>query len=99
MTDILFTSATDTLFELLGDKKYLGAKPGIIASLHTWDKTLLLHPHLHCLTTGGGLTDSKEWSSIKGGNLLPFRAVRKLFRGKILARIRKALRGRQTDPS
>ncbi|MDY6857135.1 MAG: transposase [Thermodesulfobacteriota bacterium] len=52
-----------------------------------------MHPHLHCLTTGGGLTDSKEWSSIKDGYLLPFRAVRKLFQGKILARIRKAAAG------
>ena len=99
MTDILFTSAADTLFELLGDNKYLGAKPGIIASLHTWDKTLLLHPHLHCLVTGGGLTDSREWSTVTGGYLLPFRVVRKLFRGKILARIRKALRaGKLTLP-
>ena len=44
----------DTLLELLGDEAYLGAKPGIIATLHTWTQTLLLHPHVHCLVTGGG---------------------------------------------
>ena len=33
MTDILFSCARDTLFELLEDKRYLGARPGIIATL------------------------------------------------------------------
>ena len=89
MTRILFKSARDTLFELLGDKKYLGAEPGIIASLHTWSKTLLLHPHLHCLVTGGGLI-AKEWVSAKKKYLLPFRVVRNKFRGKFLDGIRKA---------
>ena len=54
MTQLLFASVHDTLVELLGDAKYLGARPGIIATLHTWTQTLLLHPHVHCLVTGGG---------------------------------------------
>lgn len=99
MTEILFLSARDTLFELLGDKKYLGAQPGIIATLHTWSKTLLLHPHIHCLVTGGGLTEGKEWIRVKGGFLLPFRVVRKVFRRKVLNSIDKALRsGKLTLP-
>ena len=92
MTGILFSSVRDTLFELLGDKQYLGAQPGIIASLHTWSKTLSLHPHIHCLVTGGGLTTAKQWLSVQGTFLLSFRVVRKLFRGKVLAGTRKALR-------
>jgi hypothetical protein len=63
MMQILFKSATDTLFELLEDHKYLGARPGIIASVHTWSKTLLLHPHLHCLVSGGGLLGTK-WGTV-----------------------------------
>ena len=43
MTQMLFICSRNTLFELLGDEKYMGAKPGIIASLHTWTKTLLTH--------------------------------------------------------
>ena len=39
---------------LLGDPKYLGAQPGIIAALHTWSQTLVLHLHVHCLVTGVG---------------------------------------------
>jgi len=55
MTQLLFASMHATLFELLRDAKYLGAQPGMIATLHTWSQTLLLHPHIHTLVTGGGL--------------------------------------------
>ena len=56
MTTLLFQAVRDTLGTLLADPKYLGAQPGILAALHTWSQTLVLHPHLHCLVTGGGLT-------------------------------------------
>ena len=56
MTTLLFQAVRDTLCTLLADPKYLGAQPGIIAALHTWSQTLVLHPHVHCLVTGGGLT-------------------------------------------
>ena len=51
----LFQAAWATLSERLGDSKYLGATPGMLAALHPWGQTLVLHPHLHCLVTGGGL--------------------------------------------
>jgi hypothetical protein len=25
--------------------------------LHTWTQRLIFHPHVHCLVTGGGLSD------------------------------------------
>ena len=90
MANILFKCARDTLFELMSDRKYLEAKPGIMASLHTWTKTLLLHPHIHCLVTGGGICDGK-WKSCKNDFLLPFRVVRDLFRGKMRHAVLTAL--------
>ncbi len=90
MGNLLFKAATDTLFELLGDRKYLGAKVGIIASLHTWSKKLSLHPHLHCLITAGGFAHG-EWVSSSKKFLLPFRMVRIVFKGKYLDYLRKAL--------
>lgn len=87
---LLFHNARDTLFELLGNEKYLGARPGLIASLHTWSRTLLLHPHLHVLVTGGGLSKTHAWHSVRRSYLLPFEVVRKLFRGKFLFGIGKA---------
>ena len=88
MSQLLFASVHDTLLELLGDGKYLGAKPGIIATLHTWTQTLLLHPHLHCLVTGGGLTDAGQWVVVQKGFLRPMRVVMALFRGKLFAALR-----------
>jgi hypothetical protein len=60
MTNLLFGCCRDTLFELRGDQKHINAKAGIIASLHNWTKTLLFHPHIHCLVTGCGLSASGE---------------------------------------
>jgi hypothetical protein len=85
MTNLLFATVHETLDELLGDAKYLGACPGLIAALHTWSQTLVLQPHLHCLVTGGGLTDEGHWHPVRHGFLLPVRVVMAVFRGKLLA--------------
>ena len=91
MTDILFRAVRDTLFELLEDDKYLCARPGMILSLHTWSQTLILHPHLHCLITGGGLGSDGLWRAVENGYLLPSRVVMMKFRGKLLAYLNKAV--------
>jgi hypothetical protein len=89
MTSLLFQAVRDTLGTLLADPKYLGAQPGIIAALHTWSQTLLLHPHLHCLITGGGLTPAGQRRAVRHGFLLPARVVMAVFRGKMVAAIRQ----------
>lgn len=90
MADLLFQCATKTLKELLTDPKYLGAEVGILAALHTWGRDLSRHPHLHLLVTGGGWSPDGKWIPVKGEFLLPYRVVRKLFRGKYVAALRKA---------
>jgi len=92
MTKLLFKAVIETLFELLGDEKYLGVTPGIIAVLHTWSQTLALHPHIHCLVTGGGITSEGAWQGVKNGFLLPVRVIMAVFRGKYLYYIDKAIR-------
>jgi len=89
--DLLFRAARDTLFTLLEDPRYLGATPGVIAALHTWGRTLCLHPHVHCLVTGGGIRPDGTWKRVRGGFLLPVRVVKALFRGKLLAALRAGL--------
>lgn len=91
MTDILFTAVRDTLFEFFLDDRHIGGKPGIIATLHTWSQTLILHPHIHCLITEGGLSDGQWVCRSKKGYLLPVRAVMAVFRGKLLAYINAAI--------
>lgn len=90
MGNILFKSATETVTELLEDPKHLGAKIGIIASLHTWSRKLALHPHLHCLVTAGGLAHG-DWVASSTKFLLPFGIVRAVFRGKYLHHLKEAL--------
>ncbi len=87
---LLFRAAWATVCELLADPRYLGATPGMIAALHTWGQTLVLHPHLHCLVTSGGLAGD-TWQAVRNGYLLPARVVMPVFRGKLLAALRKAL--------
>jgi hypothetical protein len=91
MTDILFKTVHNTVAQLLSDQKFLGARPGIIATLHTWTQTMLLHPHIHCLITGGGMDKDGQWREVKNGYLLPARVVMQKFRGKLLAMIDAAI--------
>lgn len=91
MTTLVFQAVRATLVALLADPKYLGAQPGILVALHTWSQTLVLHPHVHCLVTGGGLTAEGQWKAVRHGFLLPVRVVMAVFRGKLLAAIRQAL--------
>ncbi len=62
----------------------------MIATLHTWGQTLVLHPHLHCLVTGGGLSPDGQWVAVRNGFLLPVRVAMAVFRGKFLAALRTA---------
>jgi hypothetical protein len=92
MTGLLFTCVQKTLYEFFLDKKHIGGTPGIIATLHTWSQTMVLHPHLHCLVTEGGLDDNHRWIGTKQrGYLLPIRAVMALFRGMLLSYIDTAI--------
>ena len=84
--------------ELAADPKYLGAQVGLTAVLHTWGQTLSLHPHLHVLATGGGLSCNRQgqvdatpaWRSARPGFFLPVRPLSPLFRGKFLAGLQQA---------
>ncbi len=91
MSEIFFLCVRETLLEMLGDPQHLGAKPGIIATLQTWSQTLILHTHIHCLITGGGLSGTGEWIAVNNGSLLPSKAVMKKFRGKLVSKLHKAL--------
>jgi len=58
---LLFQATSETVLELCADRKYLGAKPGITAVLHTWGQNLQFHPHVHMIVTGSGLTTNAKW--------------------------------------
>jgi hypothetical protein len=89
--DLLLRAAGDTLLELLADDKYLGARPGIILALHTWNQQLGLHLHVHALVTGGGWSVDGRWLSTRKGWLLPQRVLLAKYRGKLRALLLEAL--------
>jgi hypothetical protein len=91
MTSLLCQAVRDTLCTFLAAPKDLGAQPGIIAALHTWSQTLVLHPHVHCLVTGGGLTPAGQWVAVRNGFLLPARVVMAVFRGKMVDALRQTV--------
>ncbi len=87
--DLLFSAAHDTLKDMA--KRRLGAQLGITAVLHTWTREMQLHPHLHCIVTGGGLSpDGTEWASCRQDYLFPVKAMNRLFRGKFMAGLERA---------
>ncbi len=91
--DLLFRCASETLLEIAADPKHLGARIGILAVLHTWSQKLTLHPHVHCIVTGGGLSiDGDWWVGCRPDFFLPVRVLKRLFRGKLLAALKAAVR-------
>lgn len=88
--NLLFKAASETLTELARDPSHLGAEIGFMAILHTWSQTLIDHPHLHCLVTGGGLSlDGKRWLRSKKDFFIPVKVLSALFRGKFLDGLKK----------
>lgn len=83
--DILFKASSQTLLELSSDKKYIGAQIGFISVLHTWGQNLMFHPHIHCIVTGGGLSENENsWRNSKKKFFIPVKVLGKKFRGKFL---------------
>lgn len=87
--DILFKATSESILELAKDKKWLGAKIGLTSVLHTWGQTLELHPHIHSIVTGGGLSNNK-WITCKKEYFFKVQVLSSLFRGKFLAMLKEA---------
>src|SRR5271157_2131875 len=88
---LLMQVAAQAVLELCALKRLLGALPGLLAVLHTWNGRLGYHPHVHLLITGGGITaDGQHWQSARGEFLVPVsqlsRKVAALFRDALQAK-------------
>ena len=82
---LLHRCTAQTLLELSADRKFLGAAPGIIQVLHTWNQELDYHVHMHCIVSGGGITPDGKLRLSKGSFFIPVFVLRDKFRGKFLA--------------
>jgi hypothetical protein len=88
--ELLFQAVSETLSQVAMTK--LRATIGFSLVLHTWNQQLGFHPHLHCLVPAGGLSlDGSRWIPTSRRFFLPVKALRRLFRGKLLSKIERAL--------
>jgi len=89
--DLLLRCAAQTILKVAANPDHLGARTGVLAVLHTWGQTLQLHPHVHCVVPGGGLSlDGSRWVGSRPDFFLPVRVLSQVFRGKFLAGLRAA---------
>lgn len=82
---LLHRCCAETLLELSADKKWLGATPGIIQVLHTWNQQLDYHVHMHCIVSGGGLTKDGKLRKSSGHFFIRTEVLRDKFKGKYMA--------------
>src|SRR4051794_29118666 len=74
--------------DLCAQKRHLGALPGMLSVLHTWNVQLDYHPHVHLLITGCGINpDGQRWEPARGEFLVPVAGLSR----KIAAQFRTAL--------
>jgi len=89
---VLMQTAAASLQALAADPHYLGGTVGMLAVLHTWTRTLVYHPHVHCLVPGGALApDGVTWHRARGHYLVPVRALSVGFRARFLMRLERLL--------
>jgi hypothetical protein len=81
----LLRCAAASVIQLAADPRWLGAKPTLLAVLHTWTRAMLYHPHVHLLVSAGGLApDGQRWMATRNpAFLVPVRALSVIFRAKM----------------
>lgn len=86
---LLHKCSAETILELSEDKQYLGATPGIIQVLHTWNQELNYHVHMHCIVSGGGLTPDRKLIVSSNKFFIPIRVLNKKFKGKFMSHLKR----------
>ena len=87
---VLMQASAAAIIELARDPRYLGGTPAVLAVLHTWTQQLGFHPHVHCLVSGGGISeDANSWHPARRKFLLPIKALARLARGKSRALLKQ----------
>ena len=87
---VLMQATAAAIIELARDPRYVGGTLAVLAVLHTWTQQLNLHPHVHCLVSGGGISDDgSTWDPARRKFLLPIKALAKLVRGKFRALLQR----------
>ena len=68
---VTMRAAALALLDIGADRAYLGGEVGVLTTLHTWSRTLIYHPHVHCLVTAGGVDARGRWKAAPKARLAP----------------------------
>lgn len=93
MYEALFASASSTL-RSFGQNSALHIDLGLCAVLHTHNRRLDFHPHLHVIVPGGGIDRRRrQWKKLRGRYLFNAFALARVFRARMLAALAQAAVG------
>lgn len=95
---VLMSAAARALQDVGANPKYLGGTTGVMATLHTWSRTLIYHPHVHCLVPAGSVDEQGRWHAAPKPNLAPKKVLAKAFRARLYEML-AALKGVQLPGS
>ena len=89
--NLLFACVSSTLKDFGLNPKNLGANIGMTAILHTHNRRLDYHPHIHVVVPGGGVDKAKkQWKKKKDKFLFNEFALAKVFRARFLQALNNA---------
>ena len=87
---LLMQCAAETLKTFGLNEKGLKAQLGFCSVLHTHNRRLDFHPHVHIVVPGGGINKvRREWRKVKGKYLFNGKALGVVFRGCFLSALEK----------
>jgi hypothetical protein len=86
-----FDCVSETLQAFGANPKHLGAELGMTAVLHTHNRRLDYHPHIHVVVPGGGIDrQRRQWKKKKGKYLFHAGSLARVFRAKFLDALQQA---------
>ena len=81
--NLLFKSSAAALQKLAKDPRFVGGEIGMMGGLHTWQRDMRYHPHVHFIVPGGGLSpDRSQWLPSDTDFFVPVKALSPIFRAK-----------------
>jgi hypothetical protein len=88
--NLLFKSSAAALQKLAKDPRFVGGDIGMMGGLHTWQRDMRYHPHVHFIVPGGGLSpDRSQWRPAKTDFFVPVEALSPIFRAKFRDALKK----------
>lgn len=92
----LLKELMDIAVELLQDwfRKREKVEVGMMVGVHTFGATMNFNPHIHVLSTEGGMTTEGKMKHV---GFIPYEMMRKRWRRKVTKMLRKKLSGRDKE--